>query len=64
MLRVVTAFVLFVFAAGVAVEACALATGPSGVPGGTPPTAEPTLVLPDAPARTPSGTIEVPPPID
>jgi hypothetical protein len=60
MLRVVTAFVLFVFAAGVAVEACALAGGSPSAPD----TAQPTLALPDGPAKTPSGTIEVPPPID
>ena len=62
MLRIVTAFVLFVFAAGVAVEACAMAS--SSVPGGAGPSAEPTISLPDGPAKIPSGTVEVPPPIN
>ena len=36
----------------------------SSVPGGAGPSAEPTISLPDGPAKTPSGTVEVPPPIN
>jgi hypothetical protein len=63
MRRFVASFVLLIFAAGIAAEACGPSATSSSAPGG-PLTAEPTIPLPDGPARTPSGTIEVPPPID
>ena len=57
MIRIVTALVLFVFAAGFLVEAC----GPSSTPSATPSF---TIADPSQQPRTPSATIEVPPPID
>ena len=58
MIRIVAALVLLVFAAGIAAEACG--------PGGTTPSPTPSFTIADPPQkpRTPSATIEVPPPID
>jgi hypothetical protein len=57
MTRIIAALVLFVCAAGFLVEAC----GPSSTPSPTPSF---TIADPSQKPRTPSATIEVPPPID
>jgi hypothetical protein len=62
--RVVTAFLLLVFAAGLAVEACAPGGATPAAPAARKPGDQPTIAAPDGPAKAPSGTVEVPPPID
>jgi hypothetical protein len=58
MLRIVATLLVLVTAAGIAAEACG--------PGGTTPSPTPSLTIadPSPKPRTPSATIEVPPPID
>jgi hypothetical protein len=64
MLRLVAALLLLLFAAGLAVEACAPAASRPTQPDDGQPSGQPGISLPVGPARTPSKTIEIPPPID
>jgi hypothetical protein len=64
MLRLVAALLLLIFAAGLAVEACAPAASTPAQPDADQPSGQPTVSLPVGPAKTPYKTIEVPPPID
>jgi len=57
MIRILAALLLLVFAAGFVVEACGPASTSS-------PTPSFTIADPSSKPRTPSATIEVPPPID
>ena len=63
-LRVVTALILLMFAAGIAVEACGPAASAPSEPGAEQPSGGPTLPFPADSDEGPAGTIEVPPPID
>jgi hypothetical protein len=57
MIRILTALLVLVFTAGFVAEACGPASTPS-------PTPSFSIDLPSQKPRTPSATIEVPPPID
>jgi len=64
MIRIITALLLVLFAAGLALEACSSSGSPRSTPAGEQPDGQPTLIAPDTSGEGPSHTIEVPPPID
>jgi len=64
MLQLVAGLLLLIFAAGLAVDACAPAASIPAQPDHSQPSGQPTVGLPVRPAKTPYKTIEIPPPID